>query len=55
MSGKSISGNSKVYAVITLIISVFLLMYACTTSPVSHSYSAKESAIVDVIDGGRLL
>jgi thiosulfate dehydrogenase len=54
MSGKIISGNLKVYAVITLILCVSLLMYACTTSPDRSSYSVKEQAIVDVIDGGRL-
>jgi cytochrome c553 len=54
MSRKIISGNLKMYAVITLILSVSLLMYACSTSPDRSSYSVKEQAIVDVIDGGRL-
>jgi len=29
-------------------------MYACTTSSVRSSYSAKERAVLEVIDGGRL-
>jgi thiosulfate dehydrogenase len=54
MSEKSISGNLRIYAVIILIISVLLFMYACSTSSVRSSYSTKERAIAEVIDGGRL-
>jgi len=53
-TGKIISGNLKVYAVIILITFFLLSMYACNTSFLRSSYFVKEVTIADIIDGGKL-